>query len=519
MLSVKNSGGMSAFPKQLAIATNPTKTSYKAGESLDLTGLVTTVTYSDDSKEVVTTTPSMTTGTVIYEDTSSVTLSWAWPDDTDVTLTVELPIAVTRVLSSISLSAPTKTTYAASEKLDLTGAKVTATFNSGATEDVTSSAAFSPTNGSSFTSYGTKTVTATYRESGVTKTATTSIMVNYPVFGVSWNKSSSPKFSRTDDSAGFVDPSPAVGTGSGSSPFDSYEPWSAMQKETINGNVLVKIPKFYVKVTNSTSALSIKISMQKVDSSWKVSPAHVDRGDGKGERDYIYVGRYICNSSYKSASGSSPVVNITRGIARSNIKSKSTNCYQYDILTLMTIWCLYLVEFATWDSQSAIGAGVTNSSSAVNSGATDSMKYHTGTSGSSRTSSSAVQYRYIESLWGNVYQWVDGIYFSDSTCYVISNPAKYSESGGTKLSASRTTNPGQYISDFGLDSTYDVLVPTGTNGSKTTYVCDVEWSGGTVLCVGGGWDYGSNAGLFYWGGDYSASGAYSGIGARLVELP
>ena len=184
MLSVKNSGGMSAFPKQLAITTKPTKTSYKAGESLDLAGLVTTVTYSDDSTEVVTTTPSITTGTVIYEDTSSVTLSWTWPDDTDVTLAVDLPISVTRVLTGITMNAPSKTTYYKGDALDLRGATVTATFNSGKIADVTSSTTFSPANGTTLSSFGTQTITATYTENSVSKTASTSVKVT--VKTVTW---------------------------------------------------------------------------------------------------------------------------------------------------------------------------------------------------------------------------------------------------------------------------------------------------------------------------------------------
>lgn len=183
-LTVRGAGGMSAFPKQLAITRRPTKTSYKAGESLDLTGLVTTVTYSDDSTEIVTTTPSMATGTVIYEDTSSVTLSWTWPDDTGVTLSVDLPISVTRVLTGITMHAPTKTTYYKGDALNLAGATVTATFNSGKTADVTNSTTFSPANGTKLSSFGTQTITATYTENGVSKTASTSVTVT--VKTVTW---------------------------------------------------------------------------------------------------------------------------------------------------------------------------------------------------------------------------------------------------------------------------------------------------------------------------------------------
>ena len=61
---------------------------------------------------------------------------------------------------------------------------VTATFSSGASEDVTSGCSFSPAAGSALSSYGTVTVTVTYNENGVTKTA--SFTVSVSVKTVTW---------------------------------------------------------------------------------------------------------------------------------------------------------------------------------------------------------------------------------------------------------------------------------------------------------------------------------------------
>lgn len=184
MLSVKNSGGASAYPRELTITKTPTKTSYKAGEAIDLTGLECSVTYSDGTTEKVTASPSIANGTVIYEDTTKITFSWAWPDDEKVVLTSDVAVTVTRVLSSISVSVPTKTTYYKGDALNLSGAVVTATFNSGRTAVVTSSATFSPANGSTLSSFGTQTITATYTENSVSKTASTSVTVT--VKTVTW---------------------------------------------------------------------------------------------------------------------------------------------------------------------------------------------------------------------------------------------------------------------------------------------------------------------------------------------
>ena len=47
-----------------------------------------------------------------------------------------------------------------------------------------------------------------------------------------------------------------------------------------------------------------------------------------------------------------------------------------------------------------------------------------------------VQYRWIENLWGNVYQWVDGFNANGTTAYYCTDPSKYADdttTGYTKI--------------------------------------------------------------------------------------
>lgn len=171
-------GGKTIFPTGIEITSPPTKTTYNAGENLNLTGIVVTATFSDGSTQDVTSecTFSPASGTVIYEDTTKITANWTWEDT--IAYTTNTAITVKRVLTGISITtAPAKTTYYKGDSLDLTGMVVTATFSSGATEVVTSGCSFSPTNGSALSSYGAVTVKVSYTENGVTKTATTPVTV------------------------------------------------------------------------------------------------------------------------------------------------------------------------------------------------------------------------------------------------------------------------------------------------------------------------------------------------------
>ena len=425
------------------------------------------------------------------------------------------------VITGVSITSPPDITeYNEGDTLDLTGLVVTASCADGTTKNVTSLCSFSPAEGTVLTTSYTS-VTITWR----TYTLTQAIEVTRTnIYGVSWAGTSSSAMTRTDDAATFTDPVPYVsGASSYSSPFDNCAPWKNITKETISGlGTLVKIPKYWYKWTRSGTVMKLQIA-DKATEGFYVSPAHADRGDGSGERDYVYVGRYHCGSSYTSVTGTKPKASITRATARSGIHALNSNAWQLDYAMWWTINMLYLVEFADWDSQAKIGYGCGNGSATQNTGASDSMPYHTGTMQSSRTTYAVgCQYRYIEDWWGNVYDWCDGIYFSGSNVYAIKNPANFSDSsGGTNIGA-RATSSG-YIQTWNTPTASGfeyAIYPSGVNSSKS-YVCDYCYysSSGVVLYVGGFYSQGEYHGVFFLNGYYSASSSYVNIGCRLQYLP
>lgn len=348
---------------------------------------------------------------------------------------------------------------------------------------------------------------------------TCSVTVSFAqIYGVQWDGTASTTWSRTDAAETFMNPTPAVNNGNGSSPFDTIMPWAGMVVEDdATAGKLVKIPKYWFKWTRSGNGMKLQIS-NGPEAGFHVSPAHADRGDGKGERDYVYVGRYHCNTSYKSQAGSQPAANMTRAAARSSIHNLGSTYWQYDYAMYWTIMMLYLVEYANWNSQATIGYGCSPSDAKFNMGATDNMVYHTGTSAASRTTYGSVQYRHIEGLWDNVYDWCDGIRFSGSTVYCIANPASFSDtSGGTNVGTRATS--GGYISGW-TNPTADgfeyALYPNAVSGSETTYVCDYcnYIASGVVLHVGGNYGQNQNHGAFYLNGNNAASNANANIGCR-----
>lgn len=381
------------------------------------------------------------------------------------------------------------------------------------------------------TESGTYTITATKNGETAEDTATitadgqtVNVKLAYRhIYGVVWDGTSTTVWSRTDEAASFVNPTPyRAGATSYGSPFDNLYPWSGMVRVTdaVAGE-LVAIPKFWYKWTKSGSGLKLQIADKETDG-FHVSPAHADRGDGKGERDIVYIGRYHCNTNnYKSQSGVKPKANITRSTARTSIHNLGSNIWQSDIQMRMTIWMLYLVEFADWNSQKTIGKGCGNNSATENMGYTDSMPYHTGTTLASRDSYGlGTQYRYIEGPWDNVFDWGDGCYYNSNGLNIINTPSSFSDnSGGTAVGVPSSGWPSAFTvaTVAGLEW---VIYPTASGGSETTYSADYWNFNASSPCLyfGGVYSQGGNYGLFYVYCTYaSSSSAY--IGCRLQKLP
>lgn len=373
---------------------------------------------------------------------------------------------------------------------------------------------------------GTWTVTATLGDETAEGSLEVSEYKDYPlelaythIYGASWDGTSTTKWSRTDEAADFTDPVPYVaGASSYGSPFDTLQPWAGMTVSERTGGTMVAIPKFWYKLTQNGRGMSIQIADRAVEG-YSVSPAHMDRGDGHGERDVVYIGRYHCNGTYKSGTGS-PRANMTRSSARSGIHNLGSTIWQSDFAMRFTVWLLYIVEFCDWNSQAKIGYGCGNDSSLQPMGYTDSMPYHTGTTQSSRTTyGCGTQYRNIEGLWDNCYDWCDGCYYNSNGLNIILNPANFSDSSnGTAVGVPSDGWPSAFRVKANGD--FPVFIPTSASGSDATYSCD-NWSFSSsypCLYVGGYYGHYSNYGLFYV--YYYSASVYSGyIGCRLQELP
>ena len=416
--AIGNSGEY--IPLAIRVTTPPTKVSYYDGDALDLFGIVVSLVGSNGSLIDVTSacTFSPANGATLSTSDTSVAITYHYaPDNVDFTTSQEITVAGVAPVSIAVTTPPTKTEYIVGDTLDLTGIAVTATYNNGTTSDVTASCTYSPANGATLSSADVDTVNISYTDSGTTLTTTQTISVTYPIYGAEWDGTADPTWSRTDLARDFVDPVPECIKGSetlaaGSSPFDNIMPWSGMEVvEDTNGGSLVKIPKFYYKWTIDGTKMKLQISMVKADG-FETSPAHQDRGDGQGERDFVYVGRFrTAETTYKSesANGSySTTLANARGTTRNRLGSEF---FLRDYHMYWTIGMLMIVEFGTWDITAFLGKLPFN---VDRSSYYSRMNYHTSWLQNNSSVTQFNQYRYIVAPCGiNGSEWIDGVYMQD----------------------------------------------------------------------------------------------------------
>lgn len=347
----------------------------------------------------------------------------------------------------------------------------------------------------------------------------------FRIYGISRSRSvSAPEWARTDDAEGLT-ASAALGTQSGHSDFDTIYPWSEITRTTLStGDVMVKIPKFWYRRYILNDIEYIQIS-DKSESGFDLHPAFTTS-------EFIYVGAYITsgNSTVTSASGASVTTAKTRSWHITNAGNKGSGWSIMSIEALSAIQMLILVEYATYDVQSTIGAGYTGQASGTNepiqTGSCDAIPGLTGRP-SGTSNKVDVVWRGIEGLWGQVFE-----FLSNLTRTEISSRIRYAlNASGTTLEISPTFN--KYIVSLGLDESYPyiMLAESATQtGSSSTYTCDyvegdsVYNSNTTSIAYGGAAIDGDRAGLFALSigqaDKYNSgmAGAYI-FGSRLLYVP
>lgn len=337
--------------------------------------------------------------------------------------------------------------------------------------------------------------------------------------------------------------------------------------------VMVEQPKFYYKV--------VPLELEKIQggkgfhmrkaryyvsdtmkAGFKLHPAFIK--DGK-EKNFIYLSAYegctydTSANAYKlndaqdvdwtndllaSIAGAKPTSGLTQSGATRNgfrtIAAKRGSVWsQQTIQSVSATQILFLIEYASFNIQEKLGAGVTTK---TDDGAT-SMTEITGATTTLGNKSgqvintngySVVSYRGEENPFGNLWKWVDGINTNNGstfaegdtgTIYIADHGFKDNTGDApyTEIGFSSVYLGWSYISAFGYSEDADWLFyPTEGKGNSSLPVGDcgqVVNPGWRVAILGALWDSGSGSGLFCLYVDSDSGIRHRAVGGRLLYVP
>lgn len=283
----------------------------------------------------------------------------------------------------------------------------------------------------------------------------------------------------------------------------------------LNVDVMVKVPKIYWNFNTVENGYELRISNQKIDDRWDCY-AHKVNGI---EKDFIYIGAYlgsVQNGKLRSVSDMRPTVNTTLTNFRQYAQANGEGYQLWNWNTLMLIQILYLIAYKNLDSQSALGYGYTETSSATSTGGTNRRDLCYG----SIDGSIQMCFLGIEDLWGNCRQWIDGMKTDNSyNILVITDNKNFNDTGDGFKNLGKLSNMGTgYISDV-THTNESGFFPSKFGGSTNIYYCDYgKFYINCFATSGAVYSDRTNGGIFSLNIEFYFSDSSNGVGARLCYL-
>lgn len=337
-----------------------------------------------------------------------------------------------------------------------------------------------------------------------------------------------------------------------------------------NGQVMVEQPVFYYKVVplktqpvadgHGQNLMKARYYVSdQPRAGFKVHPAFKDHN---GEtRQKVYVSAYestifdtsegvylkldeqvadFASDKLSSIANAKPASGVTQSLTRENARKLANNrgqgWHQQTLATASMSQLLFIIEYATFNSQDALGAGFisdpdddTTSPRAKNTGSTQTL--------GNKSGSVEVEgvifptYRGEENLWGNIYSIVDGFTLEgrgrNDGWYALGDYRENGIDGSYKPFGFTIAKANGYVKYFGYSEDADfAFIPGATNGGANSAlpVGDHLYQNNAidnfiVARLGGSWGSGAAAGLFNWYLGNAFSYRYRSVGARLVYAP
>lgn len=249
---------------------------------------------------------------------------------------------------------------------------------------------------------------------------------------------------------------------------------------------------------------------------------------GSVKKDKLYVGTYKASYSggkIYSRSQVGPCVETTIGSFRTYAKARGYGYSQMTRAVRLFLQDLYCFVIGNLDSQTTVGQGISTVGSTgdptATLGSADTFGMNNEKTTGKTNTRLAINCLGIQDLWGNAWEWVDGLVTKNGYYYVSNDYDNFNDTGegytntGVKAPSALSLN---ILSVAGDNQLGTVAIEVGGSNNADGY-CDSLWIGSNCVALsgGGGWD-GAGAGVFALAVNNAPSIAYANRSARLIAL-
>lgn len=284
-----------------------------------------------------------------------------------------------------------------------------------------------------------------------------------------------------------------------------------------DGDVMIVFPRRGLKIWTDSGYLYVSITEKENQTGYEYY-AHTYKGN---DCDWFALGRYkgyYDGSKLRSLSGKTPSANITIGNFRTYAQAGGTGYEQSAFFQLTYRQAMYMLKYCGQNAQIAVGRGFVDGNSAAHvTGGTNALGMDYG-EGTGKVQCSLFG---LEDFWGNIWEFIDGIYSNSSRQLSVAD-GNYNDTGSGYTDAgtsSLSRNISGYMKDTNGTSIAGFTPSSTTYGSDSTYFCDnVNVFENRMAYFGGGWSHASQDGVFDFGVNPSVQSSGANYGSRLMYM-
>ena len=267
-----------------------------------------------------------------------------------------------------------------------------------------------------------------------------------------------------------------------------------------DGNVMVEIPKHYIKTETVGNVDSMSISLTP-EPGYVLDPAFLKwNGTAMVEVPYRYFRAYegfVSNGKLLSISGVTPTRSQTIATFRTQAMANGTGWHLTDWNLLNTIKRLCYIEFCDFIVTKYLGNGNdTGNDYGITTGQSNTLGNR---SSNSTHNNMHMSYRGIENLYADIWEFVDGVNVNNYQFYVNGKYSTFQSdifTGDYVLKGSTTGAASNSLIKRCAASANMGFIPTVFGGSTTTFYGDAFWSstGARIVFYSGSANNGASGG-------------------------